>query len=171
MSGSNCDPAHRSTSATAQSDARARYGRADVIASNASTTARSRASIGISRPARCVGIAAAVPPLVMEEDVGQCGHERGDPRDQPRALDRMGANLGELGVVEPAGLAEHVGADVDLAHVVSAAPRRSTSIFLSVQPSRRATASACAPTREAWPSREGSQTLIAAVKNESRRTR
>ncbi len=64
------------------------------------------------------GIAAAVPPLVMEEDVGQCGRERVDPGEEPRALDRMGTNLGELGVIEAARLAEHLGADVHLAHVV-----------------------------------------------------
>ena len=64
------------------------------------------------------GIAAAVPALVMEEDVGQRGCDRADPGEEPGALDRMGAHLRELGGVEAARLAENLRADVHLAHVV-----------------------------------------------------
>ena len=54
-------------------DRRSRYGRSDVIASNASATASIRPSIGISVPGAPRRIAVAVPALVMEEDVRKRG--------------------------------------------------------------------------------------------------
>ena len=56
ISGSNCVPVQRSISAAATSGGSAeRYGRPEVIASNASATARIRPSTGIAVPARRVG--------------------------------------------------------------------------------------------------------------------
>ena len=119
IAGSNCDPEHRSTSATAPSNARAsQYGLEEVIASNESATASSLPSSGISMPGAPRRVATAVPALVVEQHVRQGRRERRDPCDQPGALDRVGAHLGELGVVEPSRLAENVGANVHLADVV-----------------------------------------------------
>ena len=54
--GSNCEPAQRSTSWTAAAIGSARrYGRIEVMASNASATASRRASSGMSSPERPVG--------------------------------------------------------------------------------------------------------------------
>src|SRR5262249_25237388 len=54
--GANCAPAPRSVSASAgRAGSARRYGRVDVIASNASTTASRRAPSGTSVPGRRVG--------------------------------------------------------------------------------------------------------------------
>jgi hypothetical protein len=70
----------------------------------------------VPRPPRRV--APTVPALVVEEHVGQRRREGAHSGDQPRALDGVGANLGELRLVERSGLGEHLRPDVHLADVV-----------------------------------------------------
>ena len=71
MTGSNCEPGARaSISAVHRSVVqRGAVRPAEIIASNASATPSSRASSGNRTSAKTAGIAAAVPPLVMEEHV------------------------------------------------------------------------------------------------------
>ena len=101
--GSNCAPASASTSASACSCvSERRYGRGEIIASNASAIARSLASTGMRRPLSPRGIAAAVPALVVEEDVRKRVVEAAQRQDEPRAVGRMPADLGQLVVRERA---------------------------------------------------------------------
>ena len=89
------------------------------------------------RRARSTGrVAEPVPALVMEEHVRERGVERRHPGDQPHALDRMRADLGELALVEPTRLGEHLRADVDLADVVErrTEPERFEALLVPAQP-------------------------------------
>ena len=112
----------------------------DVIASKASATPSSRASIGISSPARLVRVAAAVPALVVVEHVRQGRAEVLDALDQPRAGNRMRPDLSQLRLGQRAGLAEHARVDGDLADVVErrAEPERVEPLAPPPQPPRQA---------------------------------
>ncbi len=117
--GSNCRPrAPLDLGAASSDESRSRYGRSEVMASNASATASSRPSSGISIAGATGRVAASVPALVVEEHVRQRRLERRDAGDQPRALDGMRADRRELLRVEATRLLEQPGTDVHLAHIV-----------------------------------------------------
>ena len=139
ISGSNCVPAQRSISAAASSAASAgRYGRPEVIASNASATARIRPSSGIVGPGASRRVAEPVPALVVEEHVRAArGWSERHAGDQPHALDRVRADLGELAVVERARASSGPPPGRStLPTSWSAAPSLSASSCSSSQPSR-----------------------------------
>ena len=80
---------------------------------------REDASLEGDRGAGSTGrVTETVPALVMEEHVGDSGVKGRHSGDQPHALDRMRTDLGELALVEPTRLGEHLRADVDLPDVV-----------------------------------------------------
>jgi hypothetical protein len=68
--------------------------------------------------AETAGIATAVPPLVMEENVGQRHRSAAKRRDQGRARRRMHLDLEPLGECQRSRLAQQIAANGDLADVV-----------------------------------------------------
>ena len=73
-----------------------RYGRSDVMASKASATASTRASGGMSAPARAGRVAAAVPVLVVVEDARRGCAQRPDQLEHSRPFLRVCAHVVEL---------------------------------------------------------------------------
>ncbi len=91
-------------------------------------------------PAQPVRVAAAVPALVVVEHVRQRRLEVLEALDEPRARDRVAANLLELLLAQRAGLAEHARVDGDLADVVERAAeleRLQAAATPAEQPSER----------------------------------
>ena len=104
-SGSNWEPAQRSSSASACSTAERRAVRpqSDVIASKASATPRMRASTGISSPAELMPGSRRRPSARGGgERTATRARSRRQPSIEPRTGDRMRPDLRELGFVERA---------------------------------------------------------------------
>ena len=109
------------------------------------------------------GVAVPVPALVVVEHVRDRLAQSGHPQQDPRADLRVLADLGELALVEPALLAEHLVGDGELADVVQRAADAQRWSRSSLQPSRQATASAISVTRAECPRVYGSRASIALV--------
>ena len=117
--GSKCVPAQRSISARAASSDTAReYGRSKVMASRASATAKMRAPERDVLAAQPLGIAVAVPALVMMVDDGHGAGEEGNVLDEPPT--HFGMRPHHLPLVRREGtrLEENRIGNADLADVV-----------------------------------------------------